>query len=128
MTMNGVLSFEQISEIFGGKAAAAVLLYLEAYESCYAKQIADAFKFSGSMVQKQLDKFQRNGLLRFEQVGRTKVYTFSPSNEMAQSLKIAARSALSVLSENDFLRFFNERRRPRREGKPLWINRKAETS
>jgi hypothetical protein len=118
-------SIATLSKVFGGKVAAASLLYLRMYENCYAKQIADCFKFSPSMVQKQLDKFEVIGVLNFSRVGKTKVYSFNPKSPLSSSIRDLLGQSLGSLDETDFTTYFNERRRPRRQGKPLWIDQKG---
>ena len=118
-------SMMALGQIFGGKTAAATLLYLEMYEKCYSKQIADNFRCSPSMVQKQLDKFEGIGVVVFERIGNIKMYSFNSKSTVGTGLKDVLSKALASLDEQDFITYFNERKRPRRPGKPLWINQET---
>jgi len=60
--------------LFGNKTAAKVLVYLDKEESGYANEISRSLKVPLNMVQKQLDKFERGGILASKLQGKTKWY------------------------------------------------------
>jgi hypothetical protein len=106
--------------IFGNASAEKVLLYLEQYGEGYATAIARAFDdLSLNMAQRQLDRFERAGALVSTLKGRTRLYTWNPRYPFAPELRSLLAKALDFLPAAERRRFFSERRRPRRTGKPL---------
>jgi DNA-binding transcriptional ArsR family regulator len=106
--------------IFGNATAEKVLLYLEQYGEGYGKAIADTFEdVSLSMVQRQLERLERSGLLVSLSKGRTRVFTWNPRYPFLPELRMLLRKALSSVPEEERRRYFAQRRRPRRTGKPL---------
>lgn len=106
--------------IFGNRTAERVLLYVENYGEGYAKAIADNFDdVSLSMVQRQLERFERAGLLVGLTKGRTRVFTWNPRYPFVGEVRALLRRALDALPDEDRYRYFSARRRPRRTGKPL---------
>lgn len=104
--------------IFGNPTAEKVLLYLEQYGEGYALAIAEAFDISVSMVQRQLERFERAGLLVSVLKGRTRLFTFNPRYAFRKEVRALLRKGLDVLPAHERKRYFSERRRPRRTGKP----------
>ncbi|HLE69296.1 MAG TPA: ArsR family transcriptional regulator [Vicinamibacteria bacterium] len=105
--------------LFGNATAEKVLLYLEQYGEGYALAIADTFdKVTLSMVQRQLERFERAGLLVSVKKGRTRLFQWNPRYSFVGEVRAILRKALLALPERDQRRFFRERRRPRRTGKP----------
>ena len=108
-----------LNAIFGNKTAAAVLLFIENYESAYAKKIADIMDLNLSSVQEQLRKFEDAGVLVSRTIGRTRVFEFNPRNPTAKKLRNFLREELEILPDSMVYEYFRERTRPRRTGKPL---------
>lgn len=106
--------------IFGNASAEKVLLYMEEYEEGYATAIARVFDdLSLSMIQLQLDRFERSGALISSLKGRTRLYFWNPRYPFRKELRALLRKALEQLPSAERKRFHVERRRPRRAGKPL---------
>ncbi len=106
--------------IFGNASAEKVLLYLEQYEEGYATAIARTFDgLSLNMAQRQLDRFERAGALISMLKGRTRLYEWNPRYTFRDELRALLAKALELLPEAERKRYFAERRRPRRAGKPL---------
>lgn len=108
-----------LQAIFGSKTAEQVLLFLENYEEAYASQIAKTFKISVSMVQKQLEKFENAGLLVSFKKGKTRLYKFNSRYFFTNKIRDILSYALDAASDSDKQKYFLERSRPRRKGKPL---------
>lgn len=105
--------------ILGNRTAEKVLLYVESYGDGYAKSIADNFEdVTVSMVQRQLERFERAGLLVSLLKGRTRLFTWNPRYAFLNEVRALLRKALDALPDNDRRRYFSARRRPRRTGKP----------
>jgi hypothetical protein len=108
-----------IEGILGNASAEKVLLYLQQYEKGYATAIARAFDdLSLHMAQRQLDRFERAGALVSSLEGRTRLYTWNPRYPFRTELRAMLEKALAQLPEAERRRYFSERRRPRRAGKP----------
>jgi DNA-binding transcriptional ArsR family regulator len=108
-----------LEAVFGNATAEKVLLYLEQYGEGYAKAIADTFgDVTLSMVQRQLERFERAGLLVSVLKGRTRLFLWNPRYPFVREVRAVLRKALRSLPERDQHRYFRERRRPRRTGKP----------
>lgn len=106
--------------IFGNASAEKVMLYLEFHEEGYATAIARAFDgLSLNMAQRQLERFERAGALVSTLKGKTRLYGWNPRYPFRSELRAMLRKALDALPASERQRFFSERRRPRRAGKPL---------
>ena len=106
--------------IFGNASAEKVLLYLEQYEEGYATAIANNFDdLTLNMTQRQLERFERAGALVSSLKGRTRLYTWNPRYPFRKELRALLKKALEQLPRAERERYFTERRRPRRAGKPL---------
>ena len=108
-----------LEPIFASKAAERVLLYLENYGEGHAAGIARTFACPLSGVQKQLRKFELAGVLVCRPVGRTRLYAWNPRYALRIPLRALLLATLNLLSRDEIRRYYRERRRPRRAGKPL---------
>jgi len=105
--------------IFGNASAEKVLLYIEQYGEGYATAIARNFDgLSLHMAQRQLDRFERAGALASTLKGRTRLFTWNPRYVFGPELRALLSKALESLPAAERKRYFSERRRPRRSGKP----------
>ncbi len=105
--------------IFGNASAEKVLLYLEQYGEGYATAIARSFDgLTLNMAQRQLERFERAGALTSTLLGRTRLYTWNTRYPFRTELRALLAKALDVLPAAERKRYFSQRRRPRRTGKP----------
>lgn len=104
--------------LFGNATAEKVLLYLERYGEGYGKAIADTFGVSIHMVQRQLARFERAGLLVSVLKGRTRLFVWNPRYPFVEPVRALLREALRRIPPDEQKRYFSQRRRPRRAGKP----------
>lgn len=105
--------------ILGNRTAERVLLYLEQYGEGWARGIADTFgDVSPSMVLAQLKRFEAAGALVSRRQGRTLLFTWNPRYPFREELRALLRRALASMPASEKQRYFRERRRPRRSGKP----------
>ena len=106
--------------LFGGKAAAKVLLFIENYGDGYASRIAKTFDMPLSEVQKQLRKFEQIGILVSRMVGNSRIYTWNPRDPALEGLKELLRQTLDEgIPETTLQKYYRQRQRPRRHGKVL---------
>ncbi len=109
-----------LEAILGNATAEKVLLYIENYGEGYAQAIANTFDdVNLRMAQVQLARFERGGILLSQLKGRTRLFSWNPRYAFRQELRALLRKALESLPETDRKKFFAQRRRPRRTGKPL---------
>ena len=107
-----------IEGILGNRTAEKVLLYLQQFDEGHAKEIADVFGISLSMVQRQLERFERAGALISLKKGRTRLFTWNPRYAFREELRALLQRVLEILPDSDRRAYFTQRRRPRRTGKP----------
>jgi hypothetical protein len=107
-----------LEAVFGNRSAVQVLLFLEAYGSGYANRIATTYDVPVQAIQRQLRRFENNGVLLSRTVGKTRVFEFNMRNPTVRNLREFLRAELELLPEEDVRRYFRQRQRPRRTGKP----------
>lgn len=105
--------------ILGSESAEKVLLYIANYGEGHAKGISENFNISLSQAQRQLNKFEREGVLVSRMVGRTRVFQFNPRYALKKELLILLNKTLTILPKQITQKYFRKRTRPRRTGKPL---------
>ncbi len=108
-----------LEAVFGSVAAERTLLYLQNYGDGYAKGIADTFGMSRTQIAKQLDKLEKGGVLISRPIGRLRVYCWNKRNPLVAELRDLLQSVLESIPEVETRKYYRERRRPRRKGKPL---------
>lgn len=108
-----------LQDLFGGKAAEAVLLALFHYGESYGRAIARNFGVSLDAVQRQLDRFERSGALVCKRQGRTLVYGWNPKSRVAARLRDLTGVIYDGLSLEAKQVLFPERRQPRAKDKPV---------
>jgi hypothetical protein len=114
-----------LASLFGNSTAEKVLLFLEANETAYAQQIADALSIRLSVVQKQVRRLEQGGVLISRAVGRTRVFGFNPRFGFTDELRALLRRALSTLPDAERLPYL-VRQRPRLTGKPIETTPRSE--
>lgn len=108
-----------IEGLLGNATAEKVLLYLEQYGDGYGRAIADTFDgLSLNMVQRQLERFEVAGLIVSRREGRTRIYEWNPRYPFRSEVRALLRKVLASLPAAERRRYFTQRRRPRRAGKP----------
>ena len=108
-----------LSGLFGNESAPKVLLYLENYGSGYPLGIAQTFAVPVSQIQRQLERFEREGILSSKLVGKTRTYTWNPRCFYLEDLHSLLKRAITALPDAEIEKYFRQRQRPRRSGKPL---------
>lgn len=108
-----------LAELFGSRAAESVLLHLFHYGESYGRAVSADFQISLDSVQRNLEKFEKSGVLICKKQGRTLLYTWNPKSRLAGKLKdlveiIYESMPLEVRQEK-----FAVRRRPRSKDKPI---------
>lgn len=76
-----------LHELFGGRAAEAVLLHLFHYGETHGRAVARDFAASLVSVQRQLERFERSGVLVCRRQGRTLAYSWNPKSRLSGRLR-----------------------------------------
>ena len=108
-----------LKNLFGNLTAERVLLFLANYGEGFAMEIARTFGSPLSMVQKQLKRLEGGGILVSQLKGKTRLYKWNPRYPFLKELLQLLNKSLESLSENDTEKYYLNRTRPRRAGKPL---------
>ena len=108
-----------IEALVGSEDAERVLLFLAARGEGQCREIAGFWQTNLSGIQRQLNRFERGGLLIQRQVGRTRVYSWNPRWPFREELANLLKRAIEFLPIDQHKQLVLNRRRPRRQGKPL---------
>lgn len=108
-----------LAEIFGSRAAEAVLLHLFHHGESYGRAVSSDFEISLDSVQRQLEKFERAGVLVAMRHGRTVVYSFNPRSKAAARLRDLVAVFYDSMSLEAKEQRFPVRRRHRSKDKPV---------
>ena len=107
-----------LEQVFGGRDAARVLLFIENYGDGYGAEIARTYRTALRPIQVQLDRFERGGILVSRTRGRTRLYTWNPRGPFVPRLRPLVALGLQLLPPDERERYYLQRRRPRARGKP----------
>lgn len=107
-----------LRDLFGGKAAEAVLLGLVHHGEVYGRALARDFEVSLDAIQRQLDRFERAGAISCKSQGRTLVYQWNAKSRMAKRLRDLAAVVHDGMDPALKQKWFT-RRQPRAKDKPV---------
>ena len=110
---------KMLESLLRSESAEYALIFLVARDEGYATEIARFFRTELFSIQKQLQKFEYNGILVSRTVGRTRQYSFNPRYTFLDELKALLEKALSFYPNDIKEQLLMNRRRPRRQGKPI---------
>jgi hypothetical protein len=108
-----------IEPLVGSKSSEQVLVFIEARDAGYAKEIADFFNSNLFAIQKQLARLEAADILVSRTVGRTRLYQFNPRYPFLKELKSLVSKALDFYPDEIRQNLLMNRRRPRKSDKPL---------
>lgn len=108
-----------IEGILGNINKERCLQFIVARSEGYAREISDFYETSLSPIQNQLDKLEKNNILYSEPKGKTILYKLNPRYPFINELTSLINKTLEFLTEADYEKLVNNRRRPRRKGKLL---------
>lgn len=103
--------------LFGNRTVENVLMFLAMNKEAYAQELSNRLALPLSMVQAQLRRLERGGIIVGQPKGRMRFYSFNPRFPLADDLTGMLRRALEYLPDSDREKFV-ARRRPRVKGKP----------
>lgn len=108
-----------LAELFGSRAAESVLLHLFHYGESYGRAISADFQISLDSVQRNLEKFERAGVLICKKQGRTLIYTWNPKSRLSARLKDLVEIIYESMPSEVRQVKFSTRRRHRSKDKPI---------
>jgi predicted ArsR family transcriptional regulator len=108
-----------IEALVGNKTAEKVLLYMVNYGEGHTSGIAQTFDLPKTQVRKQLMRLEAGGIIVGRSVGNIRMFQLNPRCAYRKELEALIEKILSLLPENEIEKYFRQRRRPRRSGKPL---------
>ena len=107
-----------LEPLFGNKVVEKILFYLLTYENGYIRGIAGTFSIPVNGVIQQLKRLEDGGIVVSQKKGKIRLYSFNPRYPFLSELKVLLQKAMDVLPEPEIERFYSQRTRPRRKGKP----------
>ncbi|TNF34590.1 MAG: ArsR family transcriptional regulator [Gammaproteobacteria bacterium] len=108
-----------LDTLFGSRSAALTLLFLQNYGEGHARQIATTFEVADTAIQRQLKRLEADGILVSRTIGKSRVFSWNPSSPTAKDLRVFLEAELERMPADITQRYFRQRQRPRRSGKPL---------
>ena len=109
----------KLDALFGNRSATQTLLFLQNYGEGYARGIASTFDVSHMAIQRQLRRFEAEGIIVSRMVGNTRIFTWNPRSATVKNLRTFLEAELELLPKETAQQFFRQRQRPRRSGKAL---------
>ena len=108
-----------LEPIIGSRIRELILIYIAARKNGYAREIAKYYNIDLSPVQNQLVRLEEGNVLVSQFSGKTRVYSFNPRYPFLRELLALLDKMISFLPENEKNELLMNRRRPRRQDKPL---------
>ena len=108
-----------LSPLLGSENSERVLIFILKREEGDAREIARFFDVALYAIQRQLEKLEKGGVLVSQKVGQTRLYQFNPRYPFLKELVALLNKAYSFYPEEMRKKIDMNRRRPRRQGKPL---------
>lgn len=107
-----------LESLFGNRVVEKILFYLLTYESGYIRGIAGAFGIPVNGITQQLKRLENGGVISSRLMGKIRLYNFNPRYPFLPELKAILQKAIDVLPETELEKYYRQRTRPRRKGKP----------
>ena len=108
-----------LESLLGNTTTEKVLWCLLVRHEGYAREMSRVFDLPVSVIQKQLARLERGGIVVSRMVGRTRMFTLNPTYPFIRELENLLRRALEFLPPADRAPYEPNRRRPRAAGKRL---------
>jgi len=84
-----------LRSILGSDSREHILTFLVSNQEGYASEIASTSGLKLFAIQKQLEQFEKDGLLQSRPMGRMRVYSFNPKYPLLKELKSLVEKALA---------------------------------
>ena len=107
-----------LEPLLGNATVEKVLFYLQVYRQGYPMGMSRLFDIPVNGIQQQLKRLEEGGIVVSFLRGRTRMYQFNPRYPFLKELNSLVSRALEFLPEDETARYYRQRTRPRRAGKP----------
>jgi DNA-binding transcriptional ArsR family regulator len=108
-----------LEALFGNIIVEKILLFLNIYGEGYPLGMAKTFNVPVNRIQQQLKRLEEGGIVVSRLAGRVRLYTFNPRYPFLNELKAFISKAYDFLPKEEKEKYYRQRTRPRRPGKPL---------
>lgn len=115
-----------LKTLLGSKDKELVLQYLLSKNEGYASKIARFYDLKPSQITKQLESLENGDILVGVQVGRARLYKFSPRYYFLDELKALLTKARDAYPEDFRDKLMYNRTAPRKKYKKYIVRRKGE--
>jgi hypothetical protein len=103
--------------IFGNRTAEKALLHVYHYGEVHASGIAKDYQMALNPVLKQLDRFERSGVIVSKKIGRSRLYFFNRKSPIFEPIRLLLKITYESIPLKEREIIFASRRRPRKNGK-----------
>jgi hypothetical protein len=110
-----------LEPIFGNCTAEKVLLHILVHREAYAPELAQTFEVPISVIQKQLVRVERGGVLASVTKGRTRLYQLNPVCPFVAEMEALLRRALAFVPDDARAPYEPRRSRPRALRARRWL-------
>lgn len=107
-----------LEPILGNSTVEKILLFISVYGEGYATRMSNIFRIPLNGIQQQLKRLEEGGVLVSQLKGKTRIYKFNPRYLFLRELKNILEKALELLPRDEVKKYYRQRTRPRRKGKP----------
>lgn len=108
-----------LEPVFGNVTIEKILFFFETYGKGYPAGLAKLFGIPVNGIQQQLKRLEDGGVVVSLMAGRTRLYQFNPRYPFLKELRALIQRAIQFLPEKEIHKYYRNRTRPRRKGKPL---------
>lgn len=108
-----------LGSLFGTRSTELILLYMIVYREGATSTMATTFGMNKNRIYSQLKRLEEAGIIVGRTQGNQRLFAINPRLYFRAELEALLRKGLKLVSEEDREKYFTERRRPRRTGKPL---------
>ena len=108
-----------LEPILGNGTVEKILFYIVVYSEGYGTKMSNVFKIPLNGIQQQLKRLEEGGVFVSQLKGRTRIYKFNPRYVFLKELKNLLDKSMKMLPEKEIRKYYRNRTRPRKAGKPL---------
>ncbi len=104
--------------LFGNIIIEKIFFFIATYGEGYPLGMAKTFEVPVNRIQQQLKRLEDSGIVASRLVGKVRLYTFNPRYPFLKELKEFIEKAFEFIPDAEKEKFYRQRTRPRRAGKP----------
>jgi DNA-binding transcriptional ArsR family regulator len=108
-----------LEPILGNKIVEKILFFLQVYKDGYIREISNLFDIPVRGVVQQLRRLEDGGVVVSQKKGKIRLYQLNPRYPFLTELRALLQKSIDVLPSSELEKYYRQRTRPRRKGKPL---------